>query len=275
VKRRAGIRSKRVSNAVAGLPGAIGSVPDGMASAVLVGVSPIHGLYASAVGPVVGGLTTSTRLMVVTTTTAAALAAGSAVSGYSAEDRPAALFLATLFLPVAAAVGLGVALSLLLQLNQEAMDLRVVRLEPQPDGRFAERPAPATLTGGVTVLDVYGSLLYAGARTLQARLPRPDGADRPAVVLRLRGRTSLGATFLVVVTDYARQLAVVGGRLYLTGTDRRLAEWFHRSGGLALDGPIRIVQATEVVGESTARALRDAETWLVATEPTAPTTPAG
>ena len=39
-------------------------------------------------------------------------------------------FGATLFLPVAAAVGIGVALSLLLQLNQEAMDLTVVELVP-------------------------------------------------------------------------------------------------------------------------------------------------
>jgi len=49
-------------DALAGLPGAIGSVPDGMASAVLVGVNPVHGPYASFAGPVDGGLTASTRL---------------------------------------------------------------------------------------------------------------------------------------------------------------------------------------------------------------------
>ena len=80
---------------VAGLPGAISSVPDGMASAVLVGVNPVHGLYASFAGPLTGGLTSSTQLMVITTTTAAALAAGSAVSGFDAEQRPEALFLLT------------------------------------------------------------------------------------------------------------------------------------------------------------------------------------
>ena len=67
-----------------------------MASAVLVGVNPVHGLYASFAGPVAGGLTSSTRLMVITTTTAAALAAGSAVSGLDADQRPEALFLLTL-----------------------------------------------------------------------------------------------------------------------------------------------------------------------------------
>ena len=79
--------------AVAGLPGAIGSVPDGMASAVLAGVSPVFGLYASFAGPIAGGLSASTRLMVITTTTAAALAAGSALSGVDPADRPGSLFL--------------------------------------------------------------------------------------------------------------------------------------------------------------------------------------
>lgn len=91
---------------VAGLPGAISSVPDGMASAVLIGVNPVYGLYASFAGPTAGGLTSSTRLMVITTTTAAALAAGSAVSGYNAEQRPEALFLLT-FLAGLVMVGAG------------------------------------------------------------------------------------------------------------------------------------------------------------------------
>ena len=42
---------------IAGIPGAVGSVPDGMAASVLAGVNPIHGLYASLVGPIAGGLT--------------------------------------------------------------------------------------------------------------------------------------------------------------------------------------------------------------------------
>jgi SulP family sulfate permease len=77
---------------VAGVPGAIASVPDGMASAVLVGVNPVYGLYASMAGPIGGGLAVSTRLMVVTTTTAAALAAGSTLGSFSGTDRPEALF---------------------------------------------------------------------------------------------------------------------------------------------------------------------------------------
>jgi SulP family sulfate permease len=59
--------------ATAGLAGAIGSVPDGMATAVLAGANPMAGLYASFAGPVAGGLLQSTTVMVIATTSAAAV----------------------------------------------------------------------------------------------------------------------------------------------------------------------------------------------------------
>jgi hypothetical protein len=45
----------------------------------------------------------------------------------------------------------------------------------------------------------------------QARLPDPAAAQSLVVVLRLRGRTTLGATFVKVVTDYAGRLADADG----------------------------------------------------------------
>ncbi len=99
------------SDVVAGLPGAIGSVPDGMAAGVLAGVSPVHGLYASMAGPLFGGFTSSTKLMVITTTSASALAAGSALSTVEPGDREASLVLLTLIagivMVIAAALKLG------------------------------------------------------------------------------------------------------------------------------------------------------------------------
>jgi SulP family sulfate permease len=183
-------------------------------------------------------------------------------TGRSSQIAVITTFAATLFLPVAAAVGIGVALSLLLQLNQEAMDLAVVELVPRDGGLFEERKPPAVLASGqVTILDVYGSLMYAGSRTLQAHLPDPGGARSPVVVLRLRRRTSLGATFVKVVGDYADRLAEADGRLYLSGLDPSLTERLRRTGHL--DGPVRAFEATPVVGESTRAASHDAETWLV------------
>ncbi len=183
-------------------------------------------------------------------------------TGHISQIAVITTFAATLFLPVAAAVGIGVALSLLLQLNQEAMDLVVVELIPRDDGRFEERPSPAALTSHhVTVLDVYGSLMYAGARTLEAHLPDPAGTQSPVVVIRLRRRTSLGATFVKVVADYAERLADADGRLYLSGLEPSLTERLRRTGHL--EGPVSTFEATPVVGESTEAAYRDAEKWLV------------
>jgi sulfate permease, SulP family len=183
-------------------------------------------------------------------------------SGLTSQVAVVTTFAATLFLPVAAAVGIGVALSLLLQLNKEAMDLAVVELLPREDGRYEERPPPAALTSRhVTILDVYGSLLYAGSRTLQARLPDPAGTEAPVVVLRLRGRTSLGAIFIKVASDYADRLAEVGGRLYLSGLQPSFTRRLRDTG--SIEGPVRAFEATPVIGESTRAAYLDAEAWLV------------
>jgi sulfate permease, SulP family len=176
-------------------------------------------------------------------------------------------FLATLFLPIASAVGIGVALSLLLQLNREALDLSVVELVRRPDDRFAERPPPEALPSDrVTMLDVYGSLFYAGARTLQDRLPDPAGSRSPAVVLRLRGRTTLGATFFAVVTDYATRLSAVGGRLFLSGVDPVVARQLRESGWMGDEELIETIEATEIVGESSLLAYDRAEAWLAEQE---------
>jgi SulP family sulfate permease len=173
-------------------------------------------------------------------------------------------FAVTLVVPVAVAVGIGIALSLLLQLNREAVDLAVVELVPEGDRTWTERPAPRTLASRhVTVMDVYGSLFYAGARTLQARLPDPAGSESPVVVLRLRGRTSLGATFFMVISEYAQRLARVGGRLYLSGLDHAMADRLRRTGGVDVSGPVRAYEAVAVVGESTEAAYLDAAAWIV------------
>ena len=184
-------------------------------------------------------------------------------TGRTSQVALAGTFIATLTLPVAAAVGVGVLISLLLQLNKDAMDLAVVRLEPL-DGRLVETEPPEVLPDHEpVVLDVYGSLLYAGARTLEARLPDPGGSVQPVVVLRLRGRTSLGATFFAVVAAYAGALHDRGGRLYLSGVDPTLLARFQRSQTRDVRGRVRIFEATPTLGESTTDAVDDATRWLV------------
>ena len=169
---------------------------------------------------------------------------------------------ATLLLPVAQAVGLGLVLSLMMQLNQEALDLRIVELVPDGGG-FAERPAPQALEPArVVLLDVYGSLFYAGARTLQARLPDPTGVDRPVVVLRLRGRAQLGATSFTVLADYAERLHAAGGRFFLSGLDPAALEQLERNATVDTSGLVEVYVATDRIGESSLAAYDAATAWL-------------
>jgi sulfate permease, SulP family len=185
-------------------------------------------------------------------------------TGWPSSLASVTTFLATLFLPIQAAVGIGAMLSALLVLYRYSTDVSVVELVERPDGRIEERVPPRTLASNtVAVLDVYGHLFYAGARTLERLLPTPQGAHNPVVILRLRGRTAFGATLLDVLSSYAEKLRQANGRLYLTGISERAYEQVVRTGNLHPSGPVRVYQATPVVGESTREAYADAQAWLV------------
>lgn len=51
--------------------------------------------------------------------------------------------------------------------------------------------------------------------------PPVGDAKRPVVILRLRGYTRVGATLIEVLDEYADELAEAGGRLYLSGVDKK------------------------------------------------------
>jgi sulfate permease, SulP family len=185
-------------------------------------------------------------------------------TGRTSQIALVATFAATLFLPVAAAVGVGVALSLLLQLNRERIDLKVVRLIPDARGGFTEAEVPRTLRDDdVVILDVYGSLFYAGARTLQLRLPDPGTSARAAVILRLRGRSTLGSTFLAVIGAYMQRLGSRGGQLYLSGLDESVAAHWERHRLPQRNGTIKLYRATPQIGQSTHAAFLSADSRVV------------
>jgi SulP family sulfate permease len=172
-------------------------------------------------------------------------------------------FIATLVLPVAAAVGIGVALSLLLQVNRSSLDLRVVELVPLPDGSVREQDAPTMLESyHVTVIDVYGSLLFAGARTLELRLPDPAGTTCPALVIRVRGRTGFSSTAVQVLERYQARLDEVGGRLYLSGVEPSIVLELRKAKVRDAIGPVELVPATDVLGAATREAYERATGWV-------------
>lgn len=185
-------------------------------------------------------------------------------SGRSARVASLATFIAALALPIEAAVGLGVLLSASLYLNESSADVTLVEIVQHPDGKIEERKRPTRLQSNkVTVLDEYGHLFYASARKLERLLPDSDGTQNPVVILRLRGRTAVGATLIDVLADYAARLQKVNGRLYLTGIGEEAYDLLMRADKLRLSGPVGVYEATPIIGQSTQKAIEDAKAWLV------------
>lgn len=183
-------------------------------------------------------------------------------TGGAARLSIVATFVATLVTSIPVAVAIGVGLTVILFLASSASDVSVRRLR-RDDGRLTESDPPARLADEeVVVLSVYGSLFFAGDRTLAERLPDPDGAHRPVVVLRLRGRTRVGATLIDVLDRYADRLHARGGRLYLAGLHPDVREQLERSRKLDLVDAVRLYDATDRIGGSADRARSDARAWL-------------
>jgi SulP family sulfate permease len=66
-----------------------------------------------------------------------------------------------------------------------------------------------------------------------------------------------------VLSTYAARLDAVGGRLYLSGVGPELVAQFTAAGRVRSEGPLRLQEATPVVGESSHVAYEAAEAWLI------------
>ncbi len=175
----------------------------------------------------------------------------------------AVTFVATLAIPVQYAVMLGVGLSIVQYVYSASLDVRVVTLSRDASGAFSESPAPEVLPSAeVTVLDIYGSVFYAGAEVIAKLLPKAAGSHRPAVILRLRGRTDVGSTFLALVERYRSEIEAAEGILLLSGVGPELREQLARTGILAALGEERVCEAQPTLTASLGVAIEAAERWL-------------
>lgn len=172
-------------------------------------------------------------------------------------------FLATLLLSIPAAVAVGVVMTLAVFIYRAGQTVEVHELTLTDDGDIRVSDVPSTLPAhAVTVLDAYGPLHFAASRTLRERLPDAGSADRSVVVLRVRGNTQIGATFIEEMNEYAHELGERSGRLYLCGMSDDLADTLRRADRFALDDEVVLVPATPVLGASLRQAVQDAQTWL-------------
>lgn len=161
---------------------------------------------------------------------------------------------ATLFIPLAYAVFVGVLLNIALYLHRSSQ-LQLVELVEGPDGAFAERP-PGTGAGArpIVLLQVEGNLFFGVADALQDQLAVAGGGAR-AVVLRLKRTLSIDATVLAVLEQFIRDEHARGASVLLCGVRPELASRLRRYGIVELLGEECVFESEPGIFVSARRAL--------------------
>jgi SulP family sulfate permease len=173
-------------------------------------------------------------------------------------------FVLTMLIPLQYAVMVGVGLSVVLHVVQQSNRVTLVRRVRDVEGYVVETDPPAVLPRAeVVVLQPYGSLFFASAPVFETQLPAVgSGPSGSVVILRLRGRSDLGTTFMDVLYRYATSLLEVGSKLVVVSADARVQEQLEVAGITALIGAHNVYPTDERVGATLTRAEEDAERWV-------------
>lgn len=174
-------------------------------------------------------------------------------------------FVLTMLVPLQYAVLIGVALSIVLHVVRQSQELTVRRQVVDADGSIRELDPPVDLPGGeIVALQPYGSLFFAAAPVFEAALPNVVPTSSGSVVLvRLRGRTDLGSTFVVALYRYAEHLAEVGSVLMLVSVSEQVHDQLAVAGVIDVIGPHNVYPGDDDrIGATFARAYADAQEWL-------------
>jgi SulP family sulfate permease len=172
-------------------------------------------------------------------------------------------FVGTLIMPLQFAVLMGVAISIVLYISQQANRIRLVEIVPQKGGFPKEIPAPAQLPSHkITLLLPYGSLFYAAAKTLEENLPTPEDSWNAVVIFVLRGYEEFGSTMISVLDRYTRTVQEHGGKVILAGLSKSVITQLERTGLLALIGEESIFIAMDEYGMAANQAYEYAQKCL-------------
>jgi SulP family sulfate permease len=173
-------------------------------------------------------------------------------------------FSLTMMIPLQFAVMVGVGLSVVLHVVRQSNAVTIRRWTHDVEGRVIESDPPSRLPANeVVVLQPYGSLFFAAASTFEAALPAVrDDSRNTVVILRLRGRSDLGTTFIDVLQRYAEALASVDSKLVIVGVDERVREQLAVTGVTETIGAANIYDSSPRLGEAVTRAYEDALAWV-------------
>ncbi|MCZ6739323.1 MAG: SulP family inorganic anion transporter [Actinobacteria bacterium] len=178
-------------------------------------------------------------------------------------------FVLTMLIPLQNAVLAGVGISLILFVIRQSNDVTIKRwLIPEPGVMIEVNPPETVPPDEVVALQPYGSLFFAAAPVFEEKLPEVTGESRNSVViLRLRGRSDIGTTFMDVLEKYARSLIDVDSRLMIVSASDRIQEQLEVTGVTAVVGRDGLYPSDERVGATLSRAFEDATQWVASNRP--------
>ena len=180
-------------------------------------------------------------------------------------------FVLTMIIPLQNAVMVGVGISVILYVIRQSNQVSIKHWDVQSDGSVIERDTPRVIAAHeVLVLQPYGSLFFAAAPVFEEALPEVEETSVGAVViLRLRGRSDLGSTFMDVLARYGQSLRDVGGKLVLVSGDDQLNKQLMVTGVTEVVGEENLYASDERVGATVRRAYTDALEWVEQNRPEA------
>jgi SulP family sulfate permease len=173
-------------------------------------------------------------------------------------------FVLTMIIPLQYAVLVGVGISMILYIINQSNRVTIKRWIPDGQGNMRETEPPETVgSSEVIILQPYGSLFFAAAPVFEELLPDiVDTTHDSVVILRLRGRTDLGSTFMDVLRRYAEELNATDSKLVIISADERIHEQLAVTRVTVAVGSENIYTSDEWVGSTVKRAYADAVAWV-------------
>ena len=175
-------------------------------------------------------------------------------------------FVLTMLIALQYAVLVGIGISMILYIIKQSNQIVIKRRLIDDEGNTREVDAPAEVGANeVVVLQPYGSLFFASAPVFDDQLPDVTDATRNSVViLRLRGRSDLGSTFMDVLYRYAEVLRDADSKLVLVSASETTHQQLAVTRVTSVVGTQNIYTSDEWVGKTLNTAYRDAIDWVEA-----------
>ena len=166
-------------------------------------------------------------------------------------------FLATLFVPLAYAVFVGVFLNIALYLRR-ASQLHITEMVQNPAGLFEEHPMSIRSAKQVRFIQIEGDLFFALADQLQNQLAELGTSGPRVVIFRLKRTHYIDTTVLVVLEQFTRQIQLNGGHIILCGVRPFLMRVLRSFDLIRIIGPANVFESTHGVFASARQALHRA-----------------